>query len=50
MIYLLISKLPLWVIAILPWIVGIGGLIFIVSLLSALVDLTNDLVRYYAPF
>lgn len=50
MIALLISKLPSWFTSILPWVVGIGGLIFIISLLSALMDLTNDLVRYYAPF
>lgn len=43
----LISKLPSWVIAVLPWVVGIGGLIFVISLLMALTDLTNELVRYW---
>lgn len=43
----LISKLPSWVIAVLPWVVGIGGLLFIISLLTALTDLTNELVRQW---
>lgn len=47
MILWLISKLPLWVIAVLPWVVGIGGLLFVISLLMALTDLTNELVRQW---
>lgn len=43
----LISKLPSSVIAALPWVVGIGGLLFVISLLLALTDLTDDLVRYW---
>lgn len=47
MIFWLISKLPSWVIAVLPWVVGIGGLIFTISFLMTLIDLTNELVRYW---
>lgn len=47
MIFWLISKLPLWVIAVLPWVVGIGGLLFVISLLMALTHLTNELVRQW---
>lgn len=47
MIPWLISKLPSWIIAVLPWVIGIGGLLFIVSLLLAFTDLTNELVRHY---
>lgn len=43
----LISKLPSRVIAVLPWVVGIGGLIFVISFLMTLIDLTNELVRYW---
>lgn len=47
MIFWLISKLPLWVIAALPWVVSIGGLLFVISLLMTLTDLTNELVRQW---
>lgn len=47
MILWLISKLPLWIVKLLPWLVGMLGLIFIVNFFLALDNLTNDLVRYW---
>lgn len=47
MIVWLISKLPSWAVAVLPCVVGVCGLIFIISLLMALTDLTNELVRQW---
>lgn len=47
MIFWLISKLPLWVVKILPWLVVVLGLIYIVSFFLALDNLTNELVRFW---
>lgn len=47
MIAWLISKLPSWVVDILPCVVGVCGLIFIISLLSGFIDITEALVKYY---
>lgn len=47
MIFWLISKLPLRVVKILPWLIGMLGLVYIVSFFLALDDLTDDLVRYW---
>lgn len=45
MIFWLISKLPLWIIKLLPWVVVIVALVFIVNVCLALDELRGDLVK-----